>query len=216
MIKKRKSISAGAALFWVPMNTNRSKCYPSFFNYEEPRLCVVEQYGSAWSLPKGSLGKNENLGDCVEREIREETGLENSEYTLIEGHTSEDISDPLDDDYLVPGMFEVVTRLSVAGTPKTKEIYYFVGLTFLDVTLMQSINDKCLEEHEGVGTTEEITAIEWVNFKMAKKLLPKKDYKAVKKLFTRLACDRFLAMGYSGGPQPKNYPYPEDLRLNEK
>lgn len=180
--------SVGLLLFWIPLNRDKTKSYPQLFDYEEPRICLVEQYHSSWSLPKGTIKEDENFINALEREVKEETGLDKEDYTVAEGRTREDGQY---EDWLIS---ETVNRKAIGGEAIKKKITFFVGVTNVGVDEMYEKNDKALEDMalSNLGKTPEITKVKWVNFKEAKKKLPKKDYKAVKRLLKRYACDLML------------------------
>ena len=47
----------------------------------EGKIALVEQHGNSWSFPKGGIEAGESALDAARREIFEETGLTDLEYT---------------------------------------------------------------------------------------------------------------------------------------
>lgn len=49
----------------------------------EGEICVVNQNGDSWSLPKGHINEGETALDAARREIMEESGIENLNFIKI-------------------------------------------------------------------------------------------------------------------------------------
>ncbi|MCR8643544.1 NUDIX domain-containing protein [Paenibacillus sp. N1-5-1-14] len=55
---------------------------------DEGRLLFIERRGSRlWALPAGGIELNESIFQCLQREVKEETGLDVVEATLIAVYT---------------------------------------------------------------------------------------------------------------------------------
>ena len=161
-IKWRTRRSAGVAIFRLPLTENGERYEnqdPDF--YQEPYMLLVQQYGSQWSIPKGGKEpEDKTLFDTAVREVKEEVGLTDGIEYNAQGPSNR------------RNIFQKVRRLGKGGTPTRKEITFFFGL--------------CTVPHEQLLITtpeKAITDTMWANFSEAKELLPKKDYKAVRKLY---------------------------------
>lgn len=62
----------------------RKKAGIFLYDPERKKILLVQSHGKFWGIAKGTKEENETFVECAVREVREETGIEISEYELTE------------------------------------------------------------------------------------------------------------------------------------
>jgi 8-oxo-dGTP pyrophosphatase MutT (NUDIX family) len=93
---------------------NKKMIHPSIraiIQNEKGEVLLINRRGeSQWGMPAGSMELDESLDDCLKREVKEETGIDVLEASLISIYTSPDksIKNHFGDEYQ---MFELLFRV---------------------------------------------------------------------------------------------------------
>ncbi|WP_442601827.1 NUDIX domain-containing protein [Paenibacillus sp. KN14-4R] len=130
---------------------NRKLIIPSIraiIRDKENRILYIERKGNKkWALPAGGIEINESIVECLKREVREETGIEVIEATLIAMYTGREYSviNRFGDEYQG---FELLFRVDEWKGTILKETDETTNIGFFSIDALPEFESGYFEEHE--------------------------------------------------------------------
>lgn len=115
---------------------------------EENRVLYIQRKGNQkWALPAGSIELNESIFECLQREVREETGLEVLAATLVAMYTGKEYAmvNRFDDEYQG---FELLFRVDEWKGTVISETDETVNIGFFDPDHLPQFEPGYFENHE--------------------------------------------------------------------